>query len=64
MSADILNLVSFSPFDRRDSDKPEKINISLLSSMAVAYKHCVTLEQSGDKNWDEFERFHFFLFRG
>ena len=30
VSADIVNLVSFSPFDRCDSNKPEKINISLL----------------------------------
>ena len=31
VSAAILNLVSFSLFDRRDSDKPEKINILFLS---------------------------------
>ena len=31
LSADIFNLVSFSLFDRRDSDKLAKINISLLS---------------------------------
>ena len=38
VSAAILNLVSFSLlFDRRDSAKPEKINISLFSGMAVAY---------------------------
>ena len=37
VSAYIVKLVSFSPFDRRDSDKTEKTNISLLSSMAVAY---------------------------
>ena len=37
VSAYILKLVSFSSFDRRDSDKTEKTNISLLSSMAVAY---------------------------
>ena len=49
MSADILKLVSFSPFDRCDRDKPEKINISLLLSMAVAYDYCVTLKHSGDK---------------
>ena len=36
VSAAILNLVSFSLFDRRDSDKPEKINIPLLSGSAVA----------------------------
>ena len=28
ISAAILNLVSFSLFDRRDSDKPEMINIT------------------------------------
>ena len=37
VSAYILKLVSFSLFDRRDSDKTEKTNISLLSSMAATY---------------------------
>ena len=50
MSADILKLVSFSPFDRCDSNKLEKINISLLSSMGVAYEHCATFKHLGDKN--------------
>ena len=41
ISAVILNLASDKP--DIDSDKPEKINISLL---AVAYEHCVTIKQS------------------
>ena len=50
MSAAILNLVSFSLFAHRDSDKPEKINISLLSGFCgFAYEHCVAIK-SGDKN--------------
>ena len=50
MSAAILNLVSFSLFAHRDSDKPEKINISLLSGFCgFAYEHCVAMK-SGDKN--------------
>ena len=41
ISASILvNLVRFSLLDRRDSDKPEKINISLLSLfLAVAFEY-------------------------
>ena len=31
-------------FDRRDSAKPEKIFILLLSGMAVAYEHSVTIK--------------------
>ena len=41
ISAVILNLASDKP--DIDSDKPEKINISLL---AVAYEHCVTTKQT------------------
>ena len=46
VSAPILKLVSFSPFNRRDGNKPEKINILLVSGMAVAYmyEHCVTIK--------------------
>ena len=40
ISAVILNLAS----DKPDSDKPEKINISLF--LAVAYEHCVTIKQN------------------
>ena len=34
-----VNLLRFSLFDQCDSDKPEKINISLFSGMAVTYLH-------------------------
>ena len=34
--ATILNLVSFSLFDRFESDKPEKINIWLLSGWLLS----------------------------
>jgi len=36
--------VSFSLFDQCDHDKPEKMNISLLSGIAFAYEHCVTIK--------------------
>ena len=42
-SAAILNLVSFSLFDQRDSDKPEKIKKIYRFFLAVAYEHCVTI---------------------
>ena len=35
ISVAILNLVSFSLLDQRDSNKPEKINISLLSGCCL-----------------------------
>ena len=41
--AAILNLVSFSLFDRWDCAKPKKISISLFLGMAVAYEHCMTI---------------------
>ena len=47
--AAILNLVSFS-LDRRASDKPEKINISLLSG-------CCPWTLRDHKNWDELKSF-------
>ena len=44
VSTAILNLVRYSVFDRRESAEPKKINISLLSGMAVAYEHCATIK--------------------
>ena len=43
-------------FDRRDSEKPEKINISLISGCCLwtSRDHNKTI---GDKNWDEFKSF-------
>ena len=46
-----VNLLSFSLFDRCDSDKPEKTNILLLSGCCLWTLHDHTT--SGDKNWDE-----------
>ena len=54
VSATILNLVSFSLFDQCDSDKPEKINISLLSVCCLWTLH--DHKTLGDKNWDEFTK--------
>ena len=42
ISAVILNLAS----DKPESDKPEKINISLLLILTVTYEHCVTIKQT------------------
>ena len=47
-----VNLLSFSLFDRCDSDKPEKINILLLSGCCLWKLH--DHKTLGDKNWDEF----------
>ena len=54
ISVAILNLVSFSLFDRCDSDKPEKkINMSLISGYCLwTLRDHKTLR---DKNWDEFK---------
>ena len=41
ISAVILNLAS----DKPESDKPEKINISLLLIQTVTYEHCVTIKK-------------------
>ena len=46
-----VNLLSFSLFDRCDSDKPEKINILLLSGFCLWTLH--DHKTLGDKNWDE-----------
>ena len=57
MSAAILqtvNLLSFSLFDRCDSDKPEKINILLLSRCCLWTLH--DHKTLGEKNWDEFTK--------
>ena len=56
ISAAIFNLVSFSLFDRRDSDKSDKISRFFL---AVANErrlrdHKTSAQTLGDKNWDEF----------
>ena len=55
ISVAIFNLVSFSLFERRDSDKPEKINISLLFGLTVANErrlrdHKTSAQTLGDKN--------------
>ena len=42
ISAVILNLAS----DKPESDKSEKINISLLLILTVTYEHCVTIKQT------------------
>ena len=49
---------------RRNSDKPEKINISILS--AVAYEHCVTIKhfRFGDKIETGLNLFIFIYFQG
>ena len=44
LSAAIFNLVSFSLFDLHDSDKPENINISLLSGCCNINAHYVTIK--------------------
>ena len=49
-----VNLLSFSPFDRCDSDKPEKINILLLSGCCLWTLH--DHKTLGDKKWDEFTK--------
>ena len=49
-----VNLLSFSLFDRCDSDKPEKINILLLSGCCLWTLH--DHKTLGDKNWDEFTK--------
>ena len=43
VSAASLKLVSFSPFDRHDGNKPEKITFHSFRGMALAYEHCVTI---------------------
>ena len=55
ISAAILNLVSFSLFDRCDSDKPEKINILLLSGCCCLWT-LHNYKTLGGKNWDEFTK--------
>ena len=44
VSAAILNVVSFSLFDRSDSDKPPRRKISHLF-LVFAYEHWVTIKQ-------------------
>ena len=52
LSAAIFNLVSFSLFDRRDSDKPEKIS---RFSLAIANESTLRdYKTLGDKNRDDF----------
>ena len=50
---------------RRNSDTPEKINISILS-VAVAYEHCVTIKhfRFGDKIETSLNLFSLFISRG
>ena len=52
ISATIFNLVTFSLFNQCDSDKPEEINILLLSACCLWTLH--GHKTLGDKNWDEF----------
>ena len=60
----ILNLASFSLFDQRDSDQPEKINILLLSGCCLWTLRDHKTLAIGDKNWDEFTMLFFFNSRG
>ena len=54
MSAVILNPVSFSLFDRCDSDRPKKINILLLFGCCLWRLH--DHKTVGDKNWEQFTK--------
>ena len=49
-----VNFLSFSLFDRCESNKPEKINILLLSGCCLWTLH--DHKTLGDKNWDEFTK--------
>ena len=49
VSAASLKLVSFSPFDRHDGNKPEKITFHSFRGMALAYEHCVTIKHVNHK---------------
>ena len=48
---------------RHESDKPEKINISVLAVLAVAYKHCIAIKhfRFGDR-LRRVQTFFFFIY--